>query len=164
VVATVDDVTETAAAMTADLPLTPHFLRVRPSFDPANYPAYASLGGYTVSGTFVRSVKLVAFQEPLATAALTAGRTVPVKFTLTAPVAAARVQLRLSPLGAADPVSETACSGQALGRQHCNLKIPATASGSYWIVAQFQNIDGSWVTAGPISGAGIENPFPVVVD
>jgi hypothetical protein len=77
VVATVDDVNETAASLTADLPSTPHFLRVRPSFDPANYPAYASLGGYTVSGTFVRSVKLVDFQEPLNTSMLTAGRTIP---------------------------------------------------------------------------------------
>jgi hypothetical protein len=166
VVATVDDVTETAAALTADLPSTPHFLRVRASFDPANYPAYASLGAYTVSGTFVRTVKLIEFQEPLATSVLTPGRTIPVKFTLTAAVAAARVQLRLDPLGASDDaLAETSCSGQALGRQHCNLKIPQTLEpGSYWIVAQFQNIDGSWVTASPISGVGTENPFPVVVD
>jgi hypothetical protein len=65
VVATVDDVHETASALTVDLPSTPHFLRGRPSFDPANYPAYASLGGYTVVGTFVRAVELVGFQEPL---------------------------------------------------------------------------------------------------
>jgi hypothetical protein len=165
VVATVDDVSETAAALTADLPSTPHFLRVRPSFDAANYPAYASLGGYTVSGTFVRTVKLVEFQEPLATSVLTPGRVIPVKFTLTNAVASARVQLRRSPVGALeDALAETSCNGQPLGRQHCILKVPPTLEpGSYWIVAQFQNIDGSWVTAGPISG-GTENPFPVVVN
>jgi hypothetical protein len=165
IVATVDDVTETAAALTADLPLTQHFLRVRPSFDPANYPAYASLGTYTVSGTFVRTVKLAAVQEPLSTSVLTPGRTIPVKFTLTAPVAAARVQLQLSPLGGVDALAETSCSGQTLGRQHCNLKVPpALQPGSYWLVVQFQNIDGSWITAAPSSGAGTENPRPIVVD
>jgi hypothetical protein len=166
VVATVDNVHETAAALTADLPTTQHFLRVRPSFDPANFPAYGSLGAYTVSGTFVRRVELVEFQEPLTTSVLTPGRVIPVKFTLTNAVAAARVQLRLSPQGASDDaVAETSCKEQKLGRQHCNLKIPPTLEpGSYWIVAQFQNIDGSWVTAGPISGSATENPFPVVVN
>jgi hypothetical protein len=82
VVASVDDVHETAAALTADLPLTQHFLRVRPSFDPANYSPYGSLGAYAVSGTFVRVVKIIDFQEPLTSSVLTPGRTVPVKFTL----------------------------------------------------------------------------------
>jgi hypothetical protein len=163
VVASVDNVNETAAALTVDLPTTQHFLRVRPSFDPANYPAYASLGAYTVSGSFVRRVELVEFQEPLTTSVLTRGRVIPVKFTLTDAVAAARVQLRLSPLD--DVLAETSCSAQKLGRQHCNLKVPPTlAPGSYWIVAQFQNTDGSWVTARPVSGAAAENPFPVVVN
>jgi hypothetical protein len=166
VVATVDNVHETAAALTADLPSTPHFLRVRPSSDPANYPAYGSRGAYTVSGTFVRRVQLVEFREPLTTSVLTPGRVVPVKFTLTDAVASARVQLRQGPFGALDDaLAETSCSGQTLGRQHCNLKVPRTLEpGSYWIVAQVQNNDGSWVTPGPISGAGTENPFPVAVD
>jgi hypothetical protein len=166
VVATVDDVNETAASLTADLPSTPHFLRVRPSFDPTNYTAYASLGGYTVSGTFVRTVKLVGFEEPLTNAVLRRGRTIPVMFTLTSPVAAARVQLLPGPAAASDAaISETSCAGQTLGRQHCNVKIPATLQpGSYWIVAQFQNMDGSWVTVSPLSTAGTQNPFEVVVD
>jgi hypothetical protein len=166
VVATVDDVTETAAALTVDLPSTPHFLRIRPSFDPANYPAYATLGGYTVSGTFVRAVELVGFQEPLTNAVLRRGRTIPVNFTLTTPVAAARVQLLPGPAaGPDDAISATSCAGQALGRQHCNVKIPAALPpGSYWIVAQFQNMEGSWVTVRPLSTAGTANPFEIVVD
>jgi hypothetical protein len=166
VVATVDDVTETAATLTADLPLTPHFLRVRPSFDPANYPAYGSLGAYTVTGTFTRIVGLTGFEEPLPTAVLTAGRTIPIKFALDAPVAAARVQLGLSPAAAAaDPLATTACKAQTQGRQHCTLKVPAgLASGPYWIVAQYQNIDGSWVTARPALGTTTENPLAVVID
>lgn len=132
-------------------------LRVRPSANPANYTTYGSLGAYTVTGTFVRIVKLTAFTEPLTTAQFTPGRTVPVKFALTEPVAAARVQLWPSALATpGDVLAETSCKAQSHGRQHCNLKLPATlvSGATYWIVAQFQDLDGHWATP---------NPIPIVV-
>ena len=48
----------------------------------------------------------------------------------------------------------------------CRLSsaVPAALeAGSYWVAAQFQNMDGSWVTATPISGGGTENPWSVLV-
>lgn len=167
VVASVDDLLETAASITVDLPSTPHFLRVRPSFDPANYTAYGSLGNYTVTGTFVRTVKMTGFQEPVTSSVLRPGRTVPVKFALTDAVAAARVLLLPGPLASPDDaLADTLCKAQPQGRQHCNLKLPATLTpgATYWIVGQFQNSDGSWVTASPISGGGAENPLPFVAN
>jgi hypothetical protein len=167
VVASVDDVHETAASITADLPSTPHYLRVRPSFDAANYTAYGSLGSYTISGTFVRTVKMSGFQEPLTSSTLTPGRTVPVRFALTDAVAAARVLVLPSPLTTPDhALAETLCKAQAQARQHCNLRLPQTleTGATYWIAAQFQNSDGSWVTANPVSGGDAENPRAFVAD
>ncbi|MGE0360327.1 MAG: hypothetical protein AB7H93_04755 [Vicinamibacterales bacterium] len=166
VVASVDDLEQTAATLAADLPLTQHYLRVRASANPVNYTTYASLGHYTVTGTFVRTVAMTGFQEPLTTAVLNAGRMVPVKFTLTQPVAEARVLLLPSALSpVADALAETSCKAQAGGRQHCNLKLPRTidSGATYWIVAQFEDLDGHWVTAGVASGAAAANPMPVVV-
>jgi len=167
VVATVDDVTQTAASLTVDLPLTQHYLRVRPSFDAANYSAYGSLGAYTVTGTFVRSIKLLEFQEPLSSAVLTPGRALPVKFTLSDSVAAARVLLLPAPLAApANALAESSCKAQQNSRQHCNLRLPATLThgDTYWLLTQFQDIDGSWVNAKTVTGGSAQNPSAIVVD
>jgi len=166
VVASVDDVQETAATLTADLPSTQHYLRVRPSSNPANYTAYDSLGGYTVTGSFVRVVKISGFDEPLTTTMFTRGRSVPVKFTLTDAVAAARVLLLPNPAAAPeDALAETSCNAQTGGRQHCTLKLPSALlpGGTYWIKAQFQDIDGRWVTPQAPSGVDSPNPIPIVV-
>jgi hypothetical protein len=65
-----------------------------------------------------------------------------------------------------DALAESLCKGQTKGHQHCNLKLPASLQrgATYWIAAQFQDIDGSWVTALPVGGGGAENPMPIVVD
>lgn len=52
VIASSDDVEETTAHLAAALPAGQHFLRVRPSANPANYTTYGSLGEFTVSGRF----------------------------------------------------------------------------------------------------------------
>jgi hypothetical protein len=167
VVAAADDLEQTAATLTAELPLTPHFLRVRPSSNPANYSTYASLGAYTVTGTFVRVVKIVGFQEPLPSATVTHGRTLPVKFTLTDTVAAARVLLLpAEDASPADALAETACQAQPQGRQHCNLRIPSsTVPGTTcWIVAQYQDTDGRWAALRPATPAATINPTPITVE
>jgi hypothetical protein len=140
---------------------------VRPSFDAANYSAYGSLGAYTVTGTFVRSIKLLEFQEPLSSAVLTPGRALPVKFTLSDSVAAARVLLLPAPLAApANALAESSCKAQQNSRQHCNLRLPATLThgDTYWLLTQFQDIDGSWVNAKTVTGGSAQNPRAIVVD
>lgn len=165
VVASVDDLDATSATLTAVLPAGPHYLRVRPSFNPINYPAYDSLGQYTVTGTFVNVVRLSGVDAPLPAEVLTAGRTVPVKFTLTDAVAAARVQLwsDASPL-AASVLAETSCKAQPGFRQHCNLKLPRDldAATTYWIAMQYQGLDGLWVTAQVMAGGLVGNPLSFV--
>jgi hypothetical protein len=52
VVASSDELEETTAYLAATLPAGQHFLRVRPSSNPANYTTYGSLGEFTVSGRF----------------------------------------------------------------------------------------------------------------
>jgi hypothetical protein len=124
-------------------------------------------GAYAVSGTFVRVVKIIDFHEPLTSSVLTPGRTVPVKLTLTDAVAAARVLLLPGPLASPDDaLAEALCKAQSGGRQHCNLKLPSSlqSGATYWIASQFQDIDGSWATARPVSGGPTENPRPVVVE
>jgi hypothetical protein len=167
VVASVDDLEETAATLTADLPSTPHYLRVRASSNPANYSTYASLGAYTVTGTFVRVVKLVDFQEPLPTATLSRGRTLPVKLALTDAVAAARVLLLPAESAAPEEaVAAASCQAQNQGRQHCNLRVPATLTpgSAYWIEAQYQDLDGHWTTLRPLAGAPTVNPLPLTAE
>lgn len=163
VVASVDDLEETAATVTALLPSGQHYLRVKPSFNPVNYPAYGSLGQYTVTGTFTNVVRFTGFGAPLPAEVMTPGRTVPVKFALTDTVATARVQLwsEPSPLGAT-VLAETTCRAQAMLRQHCNLKLPKDlAPGTtYWIVAQYEDLGGQWITAQPASGSLTTNPLP----
>jgi hypothetical protein len=166
VVASVDDVEQTAATLAADLPNGTHYLRVRSSSNPANYSTYASLGAYTVTGTFVRSVKTTGFTEPLTTSVLTPGRTVPVRFSMTDAVAAARVQLWPSSVEpSAGPLAESACKEQADHQQHCTLKLPSTLvpGATYWIAAQFQNLDGVWVTPQTVSATVVPNPLLIVV-
>jgi hypothetical protein len=58
VVASSDDVEETTAYLAAALPAGQHFLRVRPSSNPANYTTYGSLGEFTVSGRFANVAPL----------------------------------------------------------------------------------------------------------
>ena len=65
VVASVDDPDDTVATLTAILPPGQHYLRVKPSFSPVNYPLYDSLGQYTVTGTFTNVVRLTGFDAPL---------------------------------------------------------------------------------------------------
>jgi hypothetical protein len=166
VVAGVDDLEQTTATLAADLPLTPHFLRVRASANPASYTTYGSLGAYTVTGTFTRTVKIAGFQEPLPAATVRRGRTLPVKFTLTDTVAAARVLLLADEHAAdADALAETGCQAQAQGRQHCNLRVPASLvpGASYWIAAQYQGTDGQWVTLRASDPATL-NPAPFVAE
>jgi hypothetical protein len=89
-----------------------------------------------------------------------------VKFGLTDAVAAARVQLwsDLSPL-TAQVLAETSCRAQQGFRQHCNLKLPAdlTPGWSYWIAAQYQDLDGHWVTADVVPGVSASNPVWLTV-
>lgn len=165
VVASVDDVNETAAALTAFLPAGQHYLRLRPSFNPDNYPIYGSLGQYTVTGTFTNVVRMSGFAEPLPAALMPPGRTVPVKFTLSDTVASARVQLWSDPSPlAAEVLAETACRAQQGFRQHCSLKLPRTLvpGTSYWIVAQYEDLDGHWVTAPVSPGSSTGNPLAFV--
>lgn len=164
VVASIDDVHETAATLSATLPAGPHYLRVRASFDPDTYPIYGSLGQYTVTGTFRNVISFTGFEAPLPAEALNAGRTVPVKFSLTDAVAGARVQLwsDASPLAAA-VLAESECRAQQHFRQHCTLKVPkALPAGAYWIVAQYQDVDGTWVTAQVDATSSTPNPLAVV--
>jgi len=166
VVASVDDVNETAATLTAFLPAGQHYLRLRPSVNPDNYPLYGSLGQYTVTGTFTNVVRMSEFAEPLPAAVMTAGRTVPVKFTLSDTVASARVQLWSDPSPlAAEVLAETACRAQQGFRQHCNLKLPKTLvpGTSYWIAVQYEDLDGHWVTAQVSPGTSSVNPLEFVV-
>jgi hypothetical protein len=93
VVARADEVTQTTAELSALLGPGQHYLRIEASADPANYSTYGSMGQYTVTGTFISNVKVSALASPLPTEVLTRGQTVPVKFTLTDTVSAARVQL-----------------------------------------------------------------------
>ncbi len=162
VVARTDDVAQTAAELSALLPPGQHYLRVEASADPANYPVYGSLGQYTVTGTFVSTVRLTALAAPLPAEVLTPGQTVPVKFTLSDSVSAARVQLWSdeSPV-AATVLAEAGCQAQQGLRQHCTLKLPKTlASGDrYWIASQYQSLDGQWVTVQVVAGAALANPM-----
>ena len=65
-----------------------------------------------------------------------------------------------------DALAEALCTSQSGGRQRCNLRLPPSllSGATYWIMAQFRDINGSWVTARPVSGGLAENPRPVVVD
>ncbi len=164
VVAHADDLDQTTATLTATLGAGVHYLRIRPSFSPDNYPAYGSLGEYTVTGTFTSSVLIAAFQSPLPAQTLNAGRTIPVKFGLTAPVAVARVQLWSSPGGLpGDVLAEAECKAQGQ-RQHCNLKLPKSLlpGASYWIAVQYQATEGHWITPATDRGANATNPFSFV--
>jgi hypothetical protein len=104
---------------------------------------------------------MTGFDAPLPTDLLTAGRTVPVKFALTAPVALARVRLMADGALGGEPLAETSCHAQSEGRQHCNLKLPGTLSAGsvYAIVAQFIDADGNWATPTVIGGASSQNPL-----
>lgn len=165
VVASVDDLDETTATLAALLPVGQHYLRVRPSFNPVNYPAYGSLGQYTVTGTFTNVVRFTGFDAPLPAEVMTPGRTVPVKFALTETVATARVQLwsGQSALGAT-VLAETTCRAQSGFRQHCNLKLPKdlTPGATYWTTAQYEDLGGQWITAQLAPGSTTANPLPFV--
>ncbi len=165
VVASVDDLDETAATIAAILPAGQHYLRVKPSFNPVNYPIYDSLGQYTVMGTFTNVVRFTGFDAPLPADVMTPGRTVPAKFALTDAMATARVQLWSdpSPLGAT-VLAETTCRAQTGFRQHCNLKLPKglTSGVTHWIAAQYEDLGGQWVTAQLAPGSTTSNPLPFV--
>lgn len=165
VVASADDLEETAATLTAILPAGQHYLRVKPSSNPVNYPIYDSLGQYTVTGTFTNVIRFTGFDAPLPADVMTPGRTVPVKFALTDAVSTARVQLWSdeSPL-AATVLAETTCGAQPAFRQHCNLKLPKelVLGATYWIAAQYKDLDGQWVTAQVGPGSTTSNPLPFV--
>lgn len=166
VVASADDLHETAASLTAVLGPGQHYLRVRASFAPDDYPIYDSLGQYTITGTFTNTVRLTGVGEPLPAGAVNAGRTLPVKFTLTAAVANARAQLWSHDLEAAATVlADSDCKAQSGFRQHCNLKLPKTltSGATYWIAMQYEDVDGHWVTATVASGAAATNPLPLLV-
>lgn len=164
VVAAVDDPDDTAAALAAILPPGQHYLRLRSSFSPVNYPIYASLGQYTVTGTFTSVVRLTGFDAPLPAELMTPGRTIPVKFGMTDAVSQMRVQLRSDPSSGASVLAETMCGAQAAFRQHCNLKLPKelVAGTTYWIAAQFEDLGGEWVTAPTARGVAPANPLPFV--
>jgi hypothetical protein len=143
-VATADPQKLTTAALTVELPLEPHYLRVRASHDPDNYPLYGSLGQYTITAT-LRSVSLTEFSEPMPTDQLTAGRTVPVKFGVTGPVAGARVRLDPAGTNGGEPLAETACTPRRNGSLHCLLRVPRELDdGQYMITVEIQDMDGNW--------------------
>jgi hypothetical protein len=165
VVASIDDPDQTAATLTAILPPGQHYLRVRSSFSPVNYPIYDSLGQYTVTGTFTNTVRMTGFEAPLPAELMTPGRTIPVKFGMTDGASKARVQLWSSASAAeAIVLAETTCRAQVVFRQHCNLKLPKelVAGETYWIVAQFEDLDGQWVTAQMAPASSTANPLAFV--
>ncbi len=165
VVASVDDLNETAATLTAILPPGQHYLRVKPSFNPVNYPIYDSLGQYTVTGTFTNVVRFTGFDAPLPADVMTPGRAVPVKFALTDGVSTARVQLWSDQSAlAATVLAETTCRAQTAFRQHCNLKLPRELAlgATYWIAAQYEDLGGQWVTAQLGPGSTTANPLSFV--
>lgn len=156
---------DTAATLTAILPSGQHYLRVTSSFSPVNYPLYDSLGQYTVTGTFTNVVRFTGFDAPLPADLMTPGRTIPVKFGMTTDaVATARVQLWSGQSGAVSVLAETTCRAQTAFRQHCNLKLPKelVSSATYWIAAQFEDLDGHWVTAHVVPGGNAANPLSFV--
>lgn len=165
VVARADDLADTAAEIRVLLPSGQHFLRLESSADPANYSTYGSVGQYSVTGTFINTVRITDIAAPLPTDTLAPGRMLPVKFTLSDTVSAARVQLwsDASPL-AATVLAETACQAQQGLRQHCNLKLPKSlvAGGSYWIALQFESLGGQWITAQVAPGGATSNPVAFI--
>jgi hypothetical protein len=161
VVARADEVTQTTAELSALLGPGQHYLRIEASADPANYSTYGSMGQYTVTGTFISNVKVSALASPLPTEVLTRGQTVPVKFTLTDTVTAARVQLWSDESASTAVVlAEAGCQAQQHLRQHCTLKLPKTLTRgqTYWIVMQFESQAGQWTTAQVAAGAALTNP------
>jgi hypothetical protein len=164
VVASVDDRDETAATLSAILPPGQHYLRVKPSFSPVNYPIYDSLGQYTITGTFTNVVRLTGFDAPLPTDLMTPGRMIPVKFGTTDAVSKTRVQLRSGQSSEASVLAETTCGAQTAFRQHCNLKLPKelVPGATYWITAQFEDLDGHWVTVQVVPGGNATNPLSFV--
>ena len=88
---------------------------------------------------------------------------IPVKFGMTDAVSAARVQL-WSGQDAASVLAETTCGAQTAFRQHCNLKLPKelVSGETYWIAAQFQDLDGHWVTVQVVPGGNATNPLSFV--
>jgi hypothetical protein len=161
VVARADEVTQTTAELSALLGPGQHYLRIEASADPANYSTYGSMGQYTVTGTFISNVKVSALASPLPTEVLTRGQTVPVKFTLTDTVSAARVQLWSDESASTAVVlAEAGCQAQQHLRQHCTLKLPKTLTRgqTYWIVMQFESQAGQWTTAQVAAGAALTNP------
>ena len=84
---------------------------------------------------------------------------------LTDPVATGRVQLwSASTSDAAEVLAETTCLPQPPFREHCNLKLPRslTPGKAYWIAAQYQDLDGHWVTAQTAPGSSAANPLAFV--
>lgn len=164
VVASADEVSATAATLSATLPPGQHFLRIRASFDPTNYPIYGSAGRYTVTGTFTNLVRLTRVSHPDLDDEIKPGRRVPVRFMLSETVTQARVQLwsDASPL-AATVLAEAPCAAQRGLRQRCQLKVPRRLprADTYWLAIQYQGTDGAWVTADVAPDAGIVNPLPL---
>ena len=110
-------------------------------------------------------MRLTEFLELLPSETITAGRTVPVKFGLTHPVATGRVQLwSASSSAAAEVLAETTCRPQPPFREHCNLKLPRslTPGKAYWIVAHDQDLDGTPATAQTAAGSSAPNPLAFV--
>ena len=60
----------------------------------------------------------------------------------------------------AQVLAETSCRAQQGFRQHCNLKLPTdlAAGWSYWLVAQYQDLDGHWITAEVAPAISASNP------
>ena len=164
VVASADEVSATAATLSATLPPGQHFLRIRASFDPTNYPIYGSAGQYVVTGTFTNLVRLTRVSHPELDDEIKPGRRVPVRFTLSDSVTQARVQLwsEASPL-AATVLAEAPCVAQRGLRQRCQLKVPRRLprADTYWLAIQYQSTDGAWVTAEAAPDAGVVNPLPL---
>lgn len=161
VVASTDDVGATAATLTATLPSGAHYLRLRASFDPTNYPIYGSAGQYTVTGTFTTRSRLTRVSLP-DESEIEPGRRLPVRFTLSDAVTRARVQLwsDASPL-AATVLAEAPCVAQRGLRQRCQLKVPRRLpkADTYWLAIQYEAPDGSWITAEVEPGTGLANPI-----
>ncbi len=167
VVASADDVSATAATLVATLPPGQHYLRIRASFDPTNFPIYGSAGQYTVTGTFTNLVRLTRLIHPDLDDAIKPGRRLPVRFTLSDAVTQTRVQLwsDASPL-AATVLAQAPCVAQRGLRQRCHLKVPRRLprADTYWLAIQYQSTDGAWITADVAPDAGIVNPLPLSRD
>jgi hypothetical protein len=162
VIASFDDTAQTTAQLDVDLPDGQHYLRIRPSSDPVNYPVYGSLGAYEVTATFRTVIRTTGFEAPLPVDSVRAGQTLPVKFGLSAPVAAARVGLWSDSAAFAsgvDPLAEAECRARNDGEWHCLLRVPRElAATAYALGMQVVGNDGAWTVPDAVPGAAAQMP------